>query len=60
MCDKGYNFLVCIQCIFFLLDRESSADFLSSNFTSERTLPPEYLDNLSRIGRDLNCHIYFH
>ena len=47
---------MCIECIFFLL--ESSADFLSSNFTSERTLSPEYLDNLSRVGRDLNCLIY--
>ena len=42
---KGIIFF-CV--LFFLL--ESRADFLPSNFTSESTLSPEYLDNLSRVG----------
>ena len=47
LCDKRYNFLVCSL---FLLESSADFKFLSSNFTSERTFSPEYLDSLSRVG----------
>ena len=51
LCDKKYNFLVFF--LFFLL--ESSADFLSSNFTSEGTLFTRVSGKPLSCRRDLKC-----